>query len=169
MSKIILPGQEEYSKDWITVKLKINPKTMEMHAVGGDILPGGIPGADAPYIGFELLKSILNTLDFDKYQYLAMQTKKYPETAKLIYPTLGLAGEAGELANKVKKILRDDEGKITKERVQQIFDELGDCLWYVAAIADDLGVPLSHVAHANLQKLQKRASENKLKGDGDNR
>jgi NTP pyrophosphatase (non-canonical NTP hydrolase) len=98
-----------------------------------------------------------------------MTTKKYPKTSQLIYPTLGLAGEAGELANKVKKILRDDNGKITNERAKQIFDELGDCLWYAAAIADDLGIPLSSVAESNLHKLKKRDEEDKIQGEGDNR
>lgn len=169
MSKIIKPGQESYPGDWVTVTLKINPKTMEINAVGGDRLPGAPPGADAPYVGFELLKGLLNVLDMNKYQYLAMKTKKYNEQHKLIYPTLGLAGEAGELANKVKKVLRDDNGKITNERVEQLFYELGDCLWYAAAIADDLGIPLSHVAEANLQKLAKRKDEDKIQGEGDNR
>jgi NTP pyrophosphatase (non-canonical NTP hydrolase) len=141
---------------------------MEIHPVDGDRIPGP-PGTDAPYIGFELLKTLLNTLDMDKYQYLAMTTKKYPESYKLIYPTLGLTGEAGELANKVKKILRDDEGKIGQKKAEQIFYELGDCLWYIAAIADDLGIPLTTVADANLRKLKKRDEEDKIKGEGDNR
>ena len=168
MSRIIKPG-EESPGNVVTVTLQIDPKTMRMTAVGGDRLPGAPPGADAPYVGFELLKNILNVLDMDKYQHLAMQTKKYPEQYRLIYPSLGLAGEAGELANKVKKILRDDNGDITQERAEQIFYELGDCMWYIAAIASDLGIPLSQVGDANLRKLHKRAEEDKIEGEGDNR
>ena len=98
------------------------------------------------------------------YQIQARKTAIYPANAKITYPALGLAGEAGEVANKVKKIVRD--GKLDKEGIGS---ELGDCLWYIAAVCRDLGLKMSDVAADNLVKLAKRKQNNTLQGNGDNR
>jgi len=87
----------------------------------------------------------------------------------VIYPALGLAGEAGEVCNKTKKILRDDGGRMTEEKRTQLIDELGDVLWYVANLATDLGVTLDEVARINLAKLNSRKERGTITGSGDNR
>lgn len=74
----------------------------------------------------------------------------------LEYPTLGLAGEAGEVANIVKKIQRDDQGIITDARRDKLRDELGDVLWYISACADELGITLDEIAAFNVNKLAQR-------------
>jgi len=74
------------------------------------------------------------------------------------YPTLGLAGEAGEVANIVKKIQRDHDGVLTDETRAKLKDELGDVLWYISACADELGLTLDEIADFNIQKLAKRHS-----------
>ncbi len=109
-------------------------------------------------------------MDFDKYQKLAKKTAVYPNIgANYIYPTLGLAGEAGEVAEKIKKVIRDDNGEITPEKRNEIEKELGDILWYIAQLSTELKLNLSHVAEKNLEKLQSRMKRNKLGGSGDNR
>ena len=82
---------------------------------------------------------------------------------------LGLCGEAGETADKIKKILRDKDGVISPEDKDAITKELGDVLWYLAGIARYLNVPLSEVATRNLDKLESRYQRNQLHGSGDNR
>ena len=82
---------------------------------------------------------------------------------------LGLAGEAGETADKIKKILRDKDGIICEEDKIEIVKELGDVLWYIASISRYLGVPLEEVARTNLEKLEGRRKNNLLHGEGDNR
>lgn len=108
-------------------------------------------------------------MTFDAYQQEARKTALYPEAYRLIYPTLGLAGEAGELANKVKKVLRDQGGEVTEEIRKALLAELGDVLWYVAQVATDLGASLEAVAQANLEKLRSRQERGKLGGSGDTR
>jgi NTP pyrophosphatase (non-canonical NTP hydrolase) len=109
-------------------------------------------------------------MDFNKYQKLAKKTAVYPNSGKnFIYPTIGLMGEAGELANKIKKVIRDDGSKITKEKREEIKAEMGDILWYVSQLATELKLELSDVAKYNIEKLSKRQKENKLHGSGDNR
>lgn len=103
------------------------------------------------------------------YQLEARATAIYPPESKVIYPALGLAGEAGEVCNKTKKILRDDGGKLTEEKRTQLIDELGDVLWYAANLATDLGVTLEEVARLNLAKLNSRKERGTLTGSGDNR
>lgn len=82
---------------------------------------------------------------------------------------LGLGGESGEVLEKVKKIVRDKQGVLSAEDKEDIIKELGDVLWYIAVIADELNYDLQEVADINVKKLQKRKRENKLKGSGDNR
>jgi NTP pyrophosphatase (non-canonical NTP hydrolase) len=105
-----------------------------------------------------------------EYQVLAVSTAIYPGIGyNFIYPTLGLIGEAGELANKAKKVMRDHGGVMPEETRLAMVDELGDVLWYVAVLAKELGVGLDHVAELNIQKLAKRKAAGTLKGSGDNR
>ena len=107
--------------------------------------------------------------DLDMYQQVAKTTAIYPREQAIIYPTLGLTGEAGEVANKVKKIIRDDGNKINESLVQEISAEIGDCLWYVALLADDIGCKLSDIANDNLLKLANRMKNGTLHGSGDKR
>ncbi|MCD9186853.1 MAG: nucleoside triphosphate pyrophosphohydrolase family protein [Pyrinomonadaceae bacterium] len=96
-------------------------------------------------------------LSFEEYQSEAKQTALYPNRlSNLEYPTLGLAGEAGEVANIVKKIQRDHGGTVTDETRARLKDELGDVLWYISACADELGLTLAEIAEFNVEKLAKR-------------
>jgi NTP pyrophosphatase (non-canonical NTP hydrolase) len=96
-------------------------------------------------------------MNFEEYQSEASQTALYPRRfSNLEYPTLGLAGEAGEVANIVKKIQRDHGGVINDEIRGKLKDELGDVLWYISACADELGLTLLEIADFNVDKLAKR-------------
>jgi NTP pyrophosphatase (non-canonical NTP hydrolase) len=96
-------------------------------------------------------------MNFEEYQSEASQTAHYPRRmSNLEYPTLGLAGEAGEVANIVKKIQRDHDGILTDEIRGKLKDELGDVLWYISACADELGITLTEIAEYNVNKLAKR-------------
>jgi len=96
-------------------------------------------------------------MNFEEYQDAAKQTALYPNRLKnLEYPTLGLAGEAGEVANIVKKIQRDFGGEVTAEIRDKLKDELGDVLWYISACADELGLTLAEIADFNVEKLARR-------------
>lgn len=109
-------------------------------------------------------------MDFEKYQKESRKTAKYPKIGKnFVYPTLGIVGEAGEVAEKIKKIFRDDKRKVTSKRKAQIKKELGDLLWYMAQTATELGMSLDEIATDNLEKLFSRKKRGKIKGDGDNR
>jgi len=109
-------------------------------------------------------------MDFKEYDDAAEVTAVYPDQGNNpIYPTLGLVGEAGEIAEKVKKMIRDDAGVLTEQRRQMLIKELGDVLWYLSALSRELGTSLEVVARTNIEKLQKRMDRNKIHGDGDNR
>ena len=109
-------------------------------------------------------------MDFNNYQHSARATAIYPNLGEnLWYPTLGLCGESGEVAEKVKKIYRDKSGNIDTETKSLLIKELGDVLWYVANIASELKVDLDKIAEVNLVKLSLRKQENKIHGSGDNR
>ena len=96
-------------------------------------------------------------MNFQEYQSEASQTAHYPRRmSNLEYPTLGLAGEASEVANIVKKIQRDHGGVINDETRGKLKDELGDVLWYISACADELGITLQEIAEYNVNKLAKR-------------
>ena len=99
-----------------------------------------------------------------EYQNSAATTAIYKAEHSVIYPALGLAAEAGEVANKVKKILRD--GSFDRDGIS---DEIGDCLWYIAALCRDLNVDLSDIARNNLKKLKDRQERGTIKGNGDKR
>lgn len=109
-------------------------------------------------------------MTFSEYEREAGKTALYPRKGNnIFYPTLGLAGEAGEVADKVSKIIRDDNEVITPERRAALIKELGDVLWYLAAVAGELGVSLDEVAKENLHKLASRQERGALHGAGDNR
>ena len=109
-------------------------------------------------------------MDFKTYQKKARETAQYPNLgSNNIYPTLGLVGEAGEVAEKVKKVIRDKNGVFDKDSKDAIKLELGDVLWYISQLSSELGYELEEVANANLQKLNSRKSRGKIQGSGDNR
>ena len=108
--------------------------------------------------------------EFDVYQKLAKQTAIYPDQGKnIIYPTLGLCGECGEIAEKVKKVIRDKGGVFDDETKKELSRELGDVVWYVAMLSDELGYKLSDIAQCNVDKLFDRKKRGKLSGSGDKR
>jgi NTP pyrophosphatase (non-canonical NTP hydrolase) len=108
--------------------------------------------------------------DFDTYQRESRRTWSLIHTDHaIVYPTLGLANEAGEVAGKVKKIFRDRGGVISEEDRQALKGELGDVLWYLAQICTELDLSLSEVAEANLEKLFSRLERGAIGGDGDTR
>ena len=109
-------------------------------------------------------------MEMNSYQDAARKTAAYPDVgSNPIYPTLGLTGEAGEVADKVKKVIRDRGGVFDADTREAIKLELGDVLWYVAQLASELGYDLNEVADANLQKLSSRAARGRIGGSGDQR
>jgi NTP pyrophosphatase (non-canonical NTP hydrolase) len=109
-------------------------------------------------------------MNFSEYQKKSRKTAIYPDKGKnFVYPVLGLAGETGEVVEKVKKILRDKKGIVEKEDREEIKKELGDVLWYLAQICTELKLSLEDVAKTNLLKLKSRKERNKLRGSGDQR
>lgn len=109
-------------------------------------------------------------MDFQTYQEKSRKTALYPnKDNNFVYPTLGLAGECGEIAEKVKKIIRDEDGKVTAEKKEEIAKELGDVLWYVAQISTELGIKMDDVATGNIEKLYSRLERGMIQGSGDNR
>lgn len=108
-------------------------------------------------------------MTLNTYQQRAEETAIYPTKYNLIYPALGLTGEAGEVSDKVKKLIRDHQGTPTLETAHEIAKELGDVLWYVAITARDLGYTLEEIAQMNIIKLESRQRRGTLSGQGDNR
>lgn len=109
-------------------------------------------------------------MTFEDYQKLSRETAFYPNAGKnYIYPTLGLAGEAGEVSEKIKKVIRDKGGIVDDATKEEISKELGDVLWYVAQIATELELSCENVAAKNIEKLRSRKERGVLGGGGDNR
>jgi NTP pyrophosphatase (non-canonical NTP hydrolase) len=108
-------------------------------------------------------------MTLNEYQQAALVTAKYPEHMKVIYPVLGLCGEAGEVAEKVKKIHRDKEGVVGELDRLEIAKELGDVLWYISTCAKDLNFTLEDIAAMNIKKLTSRKERGTISGNGDNR
>jgi|SRR5665213_1510294 NTP pyrophosphatase (non-canonical NTP hydrolase) len=104
-----------------------------------------------------------------EYQDWTETTAIYPKDEGIVYTALGLAGEAGEVANVVKKMIRDDNGFFLQEKHDKLVAELGDVMWYVARMATELNVSLEQLMQLNHDKLQDRLARNVIKGSGDNR
>ena len=117
----------------------------------------------------QFLKEKYNMSDFNAYQRSASRTAIYPEEHRILYPALGLAGEAGEVANKVKKLIRDGPDGRPDDWREQISSEIGDVLWYCAALATDLNLTLGMIAAQNEKKLFARKQAGTLGGSGDTR
>lgn len=105
----------------------------------------------------------------DDFQEGAMNTAIYKKEGAITYLTISLVSEAGEVADKVKKVLRDYDGVFTSEKKREIADELGDVLYYVAAMAHEMGYKLSEIADMNHDKLASRKARGVIQGSGDNR
>jgi len=110
-------------------------------------------------------------MNFNEYQKKAISTALHPDKYKIIYPALGLGNEAGEVLGKIKKWLRGDDGDgvMTNDRKESLKGELGDVLWYLATLANELDLSFEEIAEYNLEKLQSRKKRGVLRGDGDNR
>lgn len=106
-------------------------------------------------------------MTLNEYQQKALETAVYP--LPIIYPALGMCGESGEVADKVKKVIRDNDSKFTADKKLEIAREVGDVLWYCATLANDLGFSLNEIADMNYAKLKSRQLRGKLRGSGDNR
>jgi NTP pyrophosphatase (non-canonical NTP hydrolase) len=114
--------------------------------------------------GYYKDSTLYKDMTLSSYQKAAAGTAIYETQHAIIYPALGLAGEAGEVANKVKKILRD--AKMDKAALAA---EVGDCLWYIAALCRDLNLDMGDLAKSNLEKLYGRKQRGTLQGSGDKR
>jgi NTP pyrophosphatase (non-canonical NTP hydrolase) len=113
-------------------------------------------------------------MDFNTYQNETRKNANYPDIGNnFVFPTLGLAGEAGEVADKIKNLIRDKgvnrPSEMSNDDKLELQKELGDVLWYLTQIATELGLDLSTVAEANLEKVQSRMKRDQLHGSGDNR
>ena len=124
-------------------------------------------------------------MQFNEYQLKALDTAQYPSIkvtdttgpqgfivnrlASWVYPAMGLAGETGEVLEKLKKIIRDKHGVYDQSDVEGLTKELGDCLWYISVIANEFGIKLEDVAKTNIDKLASRKERNMISGNGDNR
>jgi NTP pyrophosphatase (non-canonical NTP hydrolase) len=109
-------------------------------------------------------------MNFNDYQTKSRATAKYPVIGHgVIYPTLGLVNESGEVAGKIKKVFRDKDGEISEETREALKAELGDVLWYISQVATELDLSLDEIAESNIAKLLDRLERGKIRGDGDNR
>ena len=110
-------------------------------------------------------------MTFEEYQKFTKSTASYPTEngLNLMYTTLGLAGEAGEVTDKMKKVIRDKGGVINEETKYELAKELGDALWYISQLSAELNLTLDEVAEANIKKLKSRIARGTVHGDGDNR
>lgn len=108
-------------------------------------------------------------MTLNEYQLEAKKTAIFPKEAAFEYLTLGLMGEAGEIANKYKKVIRDNNGELDNERRKELIDECGDVLWYLANLASQLNIDMGSIGALNIKKLMDRQKRDKLKGSGDQR
>jgi NTP pyrophosphatase (non-canonical NTP hydrolase) len=109
-------------------------------------------------------------MHFSEYQKVSRKTALYPDQGNnYIYPTLGLAGESGEVSEKIKKVIRDKKGIVNDEDREAIEKELGDVLWYLSQLATELNIDLESVVWKNIEKLESRLKRGALSGSGDNR
>ena len=106
----------------------------------------------------------------NEYQTAALSTAIYPNMGQnFVYPALGLVGEAGEVADKLKKVIRDNGGVLTDPVRDAVAKELGDVLWYVSVLAYEMDYDLNEIAQINIDKLNSRKERGVLSGSGDNR
>lgn len=109
-------------------------------------------------------------MTFNEYQKKSRETAIYYNKDKnYIYPTLGLVGEAGEIAEKIKKVLRDNGGAVDEKDKVELVKELGDLLWYLSQLSTELGLSLDDIAVSNIEKITSRKERGVLHGSGDNR
>lgn len=109
-------------------------------------------------------------MNFEEYQKESRKTAVYPNAGvNFIYPVIGLAGETGEVSEKIKKVIRDKDGVVDDETREAIKKELGDVLWYVSQLASELRLSLDEIAAGNIEKLLSRMDRGVLNGNGDNR
>ncbi|MFP4025763.1 MAG: nucleoside triphosphate pyrophosphohydrolase family protein [Thiohalospira sp.] len=108
-------------------------------------------------------------MELNEYQKKALYTAMFKEEWAIIYPALKLAGEAGEVAEKIGKVLRDNDGKFNENKKYEIAREIGDVLWYIATLSHNIGYSLEEIAVINIEKLADRKKRNKITGSGDNR
>lgn len=109
------------------------------------------------------------TMTLNEYQDKAMTTATFKKEWEIIYPALKLSGEAGEVSEKVGKVLRDKNGIFTDEIKAELAKELGDVMWYIAALAKAFGYTLEEIATMNINKLASRKQRGVIHGIGDNR
>ena len=108
-------------------------------------------------------------MNFKEYQDKAVATAIYGSGNTIVYPALGLGNEAGEVQGKIKKVLRDNDGMFSPEKTEEIGAEIGDILWYMAALCRDLQLSLEDIAINNIKKLEDRQARGVIQGSGDNR
>jgi len=109
-------------------------------------------------------------MTFDEYQKQSKGTAQYSDFVPAwVYLALGLAGESGEVADKIKKVIRNDDGSLSEEAKMELQKELGDVLWYISQLCEELGFSMDEVARLNRTKLEDRKSRNVIKSRGDNR
>lgn len=108
-------------------------------------------------------------MSLNEYQQCALETAVYPEEYNIVYPALGIAGDAGEVADKVKKVIRDGNADFSLVKCEEIAMEIGDVMWYCAVLADRIGYKLDTIGRMNHRKLKSRQLRGKLGGSGDNR
>jgi len=166
-------SEESYPKGWINADLMINPKTTEIHAIGGDREEGE---GDTKYIGLEIIKKLIKDfkMDFNHYQRECRKTDVGTAAQDCLSPgwlyyVLGIAGESGELLEKVKKLFRDKNGIVDDEFKDMIIKEMGDVQWYMARFADQFGIDFNTIAETNVKKLASRKARGKIHGEGDER
>ncbi|KGI60746.1 MazG nucleotide pyrophosphohydrolase domain protein [Prevotella sp. DNF00663] len=108
-------------------------------------------------------------MELNDYQEAALKTAIYPEDMGIVYPALGLSGETGEVADKIKKCIRDNDGVFDEAERKAVAKEMGDVLWYLAALSRDIDISLEEIARMNLEKVMSRQLRGKLHGQGDER
>lgn len=108
-------------------------------------------------------------MTLNEYQQAALETAVYPKEYRIIYPALGMTGEAGEVADKVKKVIRDNDKTFTDDKKREIAMEISDVMWYCATLANDLGYTLEEIGIMNIEKLKSRKERGVIGGSGDNR
>lgn len=108
-------------------------------------------------------------MTLNEYMQAALEIAVYPKEYRIIYPALGMTGEAGEVADKVKKVIRDNGKEFTEDKKREIAKEVGDVMWYCATLANDLGYTLEEIGIMNIEKLKSRKKRGVIGGSGDNR